>query len=236
MNGTSLQPILIENCHVLNGSLKRTSDSENFSIYAGSLIGYASNCEIKNCYADVEMEIKMEYNYDEISYIGGLVGYMNNTSIINSYTTSAISVWSNSLCYIGGMAGYSFNGKLQNSYIDNVMEFNSDYEDNLIFGGFIGKAEYINNISGCFVRFVFTDKAGGIEYDWLVGEQEKDTSIENSFVSSDCILYEHSYATSIHYPSNDTTNEEIWAYVSENWNTSIWEVSLSQNPTLKSLK
>ena len=234
VKGTSLQPILIENCHVLNGSLKRTSDSNLYSIYAGSLIGYATNCEIKNCYADVEIEIKMEYNYDEISYIGGLVGYMNNSSITNSYTTSAISVYSHGICYMGGMTGYSFNGELQNSYTDNVMEYDYSFNE-VIFGGLIGKAEYINSISGCFTRFTFTDNEGGIQYGWLVGEQEKDTSIENSFVSSDCILYEYSYATSIHYPSNDTPNEEIWAYVSENWDTSIWEVSLSQDPTLKSL-
>jgi hypothetical protein len=94
-------------------SINDTNDIRH--LYAGGLIGIALDSVIRNCHADVEMNVTAP---DMVAYIGGFIGSAwDGTSVINCRSAGSVIINGDddSRSYIGGFAGES-SGNIASSF------------------------------------------------------------------------------------------------------------------------
>ena len=139
----------VENANISNVGVLVGNISSYRSSYSGGLVGRASNSEINNSYALVEVSI---LSFSEVhSHSGGLVGYADNSPISNSYAVVGGSISSFSATrriidssYSGGLVGYADNSPISNSYAVVGGSISSDssllFSANSNSGGLVGYA------------------------------------------------------------------------------------------------
>ena len=134
---------------------------------------------------------------------GGLIGYMKNSIITNCYTTGNIELNVNS----------------------------SDYA-RIYLGGLIGCIYVSATIKNCYVT-------GNVKCYGLIDFSIVNGLCENlSYITViDCYRYNEQVVENSNGTINDTGTsadmQTIWAFVSSNWDSSVWNLYSDKNPTLK---
>ncbi len=110
-----------KNIHIVSGKIEGT-------VYVGGMIGEMSACFVKECTANVNIQVTANYS-------GGMIGIVRDSSITNSYTLGQVKGRQRTGGLIGA-AGNSYIGKCySNSTVESTVANSS--------GGFIG--ETFNN-------------------------------------------------------------------------------------------
>ena len=141
----------INNVRVLVGNI---SDSD----YAGGLIGYAQNSEIRNSNVVVVGNISSSSD-NSLSYAGGLIGGASGSYISNSNVVVAGNIFSSSddsLSYAGGLIGWVGDSQISNSYAIIEGDISSISPRSSNAGGLVAVA-FISPISNSYAVV-----AGGI--------------------------------------------------------------------------
>lgn len=134
--GTANANSVINNVHVIDANIKAYS-------FVGGLVGYASNCTIKNS-SSTNFVSSTNPNLVDVR-LGGLVGYGTSVNIYNSFVqnvdieiTDSISTYG-----VGGMIGQFASGYIQNVYATGKLRSNSSYTGGIV--GFSSDSGIVSN-------------------------------------------------------------------------------------------
>ncbi|NMC57696.1 MAG: hypothetical protein GYA50_10795, partial [Eubacteriaceae bacterium] len=134
----------------------------NSSSYIGSLIGYATNAQIINCYSTTDISA----TGSALTYGGGICGYSLNSDISGCYNTGSIYARE-----AGGIIGNSTNGVISRCY--NSGRINAWYYAGGLVGS--GSADFTDCYNdGNVGASADTNYAGGI-----IGESDANCLIQN---------------------------------------------------------
>ena len=199
---------------------------------SGGLIGELDSSIIIRSYATGDV--------NGISYGGGLVGNMQisagtNGGIVDSYSTGNVTADGSYKVYAGGLVGNSRNGYITNSYsTGNVVSNNSSESSNreTYAGGIIGCSlgTRINN-SYASGNITANGKKGEVKAGGLIGWGS--TSNNYKYEQQIVISQKDSNNSDINESGISASMQTIWQFVYDNWDNTIWNLSLTENPTLK---
>ena len=208
----------IKNLNVTNFIVEYEHDNVYSTI--GGITGVNYEGIISNCYASGNV-VTTSDTYG--TKIGGIVGFNYSGTIINSYASVNISA-SSIASSAGGLIGLSTYGTISYSYATgNVSVSEEKYHS--VAGGLIGSTYYVT-ISNCYAtgNISSSHRAGG-----LVGDNDN-INADNCYRYIGQEIDSWRIATNL---GNELSMEEILNYVYNNWDNTIWNLSLSENPTLK---
>ena len=222
---------------------------------------YESTNTISQCSANVDIEVSLDSHNDiQNFYVGGLIGFLNaGSDVENCYSSGSIFVSGYASVYpievnLGGLigtVGYNYSvedcGSISNSYstVNVKLDCNKTFSHReMNIGGFIGgmlvdeevaampvsNCYSTGNVEICnkfnnpeYYQYAYTGGFVGLSY-------LKSDCFENCFTFSGQILDGGKVLTVY---ATATTMEDIWAYIVENWDSEIWDLSTSGNPTHK---
>jgi len=237
----------IKNCKVTNVEIEAYSGNNDHNWYQkiGGICGAISNSTIEECYASLEINYIVKYK-DIKTYIGGLVGFGDAAcEIVNSYSEGFINCGSSLLsgegsACIGGIIGFAgqYSNRPDTSiFIENCYStINLLLKENVFercqFAGISAVTDYLNisaSVNNCFYTGSIVNNGNVLTYDWISFCDTK-----NCFAFSGCCYtYIDDSTETKEFISNGSTMEDIWKYVSEKWDSSVWHLSTTANPTLK---
>ena len=173
----------------------------------GGLVGEIARVDIDDCYSTGNItHIGQNNNF----YAGGLIGEAVSSNILQAYSTGDISASTESdSSFIGGLIAY----------------FGVYVDDNKIYKFFNSFASGDIDVSSskhvCIGDLYYGYKDNKVEFrdNYTFNGQEITASTKSYNRNKE--------------GATGAQMEEIWQFVYYNWNASIWEISLSENPTLK---
>ena len=123
-----LQNGTVSNCYANGGEVYAGQ-------YAGGLIGYACNCEIRDCWANI--------NSASTDFVGGFVGTAQgyNLYIENCFSLGSVQGGSS----VGGVVGCSYHGLFKNCYSTGTVSGHFNY-----VGNFIGDCRSSCTFTNCY--------------------------------------------------------------------------------------
>jgi len=198
------------------GDVKASSTEK--SLDYGGLVG-ENHSTISNCYASGYAEV---YACGSL-YVGGLVAsnaYSSTIILDNSYSNCNIIILDTlvpSNIYVGGLVGYNDEGKIEYCYVNATINLPSGFDDSKV-GVFVGVC-YDGSISHCCSTKYSTNR--------FIGSANKTTTITNCYGCSEILITDET-ATEVF--SNKT---QSWEYMYNNWDSSVWNLYLDKDPTLK---
>jgi len=208
----------IEKNYATNKKVNITqSQSAGGAIIAGGLIGLIQGTlvNVKDNYSNNESVYT--YSYNRNAYSGGLIGQVSNTgsvSIINSYSSSIVYAYKPNKSNVanesygfaaGGLVGVSMtNLTVQNSFATGNVKVNG--YDSASIGGLLGRYSSEPTVINCY------------RYD--------NQSLQFRESNGSSTINEVTSGTS-------ASMQIIWQFIYENWDNTIWNLSLTENPTLK---
>lgn len=253
----------IVNCNVEGSiSISLARDLTFEKVYVAGLVGYVwfyeSTSIIKQCSSDVNIEIINQSDVIDLC-VGGLIGEMHpSAEVENCYSSGNIFIKVLSpvypcYSYIGGLIGSVHTtyymgdcGSIKNSYsTTNVkLDCNNEFSGrDMNLGGFIGYLQSGGNtnvlISQCYAtgNVEICNKENNEDYYKLAYTRGfiGFTNIDAEYIQN-CFVFNGQTIVGGHSNTNKVlskTMEEIWEYVLENWDADIWNLSTTENPTLK---
>ena len=150
----------IKNVGVVDCDVKDTS---SYSSSTGSLIGYARNGIVHNCFSTGKV-----YSSDTSGGTGGLIGGLDSGNIECSYT----SVTTQGINKVGGLVGMSGSSQIIQCYTEGKTSASG-----LIVGGLIGELSS-SSLGGCFAT---GETSGRYSVGGLVGSAESN-STSNTYI------------------------------------------------------
>ncbi|MBQ3221565.1 MAG: hypothetical protein IJB34_06360 [Clostridia bacterium] len=197
--------IRLEN-FTINASLKNATQSENLSMFCGSLVGYGVGARLLACEAvNGVLNVTADENY--FSYAGGLVGYMQAVYDASAsygaeigYATVDVdlSVEDGLVLYSGGIVGaLETNYALTPAFVHNCVA-SGDVDGGFNAGGIVGFLGRHTSIANCYAKGeitaenTFTDEEvdSGYLYAYaggLVGYASNDTIVNDSMSACESV-------------------------------------------------
>jgi len=231
---------------IINCSTYRNISVSSNETAIGGLIGYAeSGVEISRCFStgNINSVARGEYG---ASYAGGLVGDIYQDAIITDcYATGDVSATSSGYrAYAGGLVGDTYNManeetvEISNCYATGKVYATSS-DDNAYAGGLIGFVYFNVVVNKCyatgnvtsFIDNHYYSNAGG-----LFGFVGSGTAVFNScyrFNGQEILSNVGTNKGAICDEGNKTDMDTIYGFVSNNWNSDIWNFYENIDPTLK---
>ena len=204
--------------------------------YIGGLAGSISFSEVDTSYTIVDISLPIN-SASLMNEIGGFVGEIIDVKVTNCYAVGSIDVISN-YSIIGGFVGSTSSGIFKNSYtdVDIHLVANDPYFKSMI-GGFVGSlsnsTKYGSEFNSCYtLSDIFADtNPNEIAIGGFSSEQRENNIFTNAY------KYNNQTIDADEVEINDIginlTKENIWNHAYSNWDASIWNLYLNQNPTLK---
>ena len=231
----------IRNVGVLVGDISSTPDFYSSfyddSIFAGGLVGWASNSQIVNSYVLVAGSISS--SSFSSSYAGGLVGRAEMTQISNSYVIvkrdiSSINSWNS---YIGGLVGAADNSQISNSYAiveGGILSPSYFSSRSTSTGGLAGVADN-SDISNSYAIVGTSISSGSGSAGGLIGRAEDSNLIGNSYYRARRASSQGNFTNTYGIPQVISGLRALTA-AATGWDESIWNFGTSADlPTLRSL-
>jgi len=191
----------ISNCFV-SGNMYSYNTWTNMR--QGGLVGYMVGGLIENCYATGFVELNNGDGYG--SSVGGLVGCLQDGEIKNSFATGNVRA-DNSAVRAGGLVGHLLNGTITNSFATgNVLATNCPVTSSGGTGRIGGLVGYVEdgNIVNCY-------ECSG---------QSISGTIKNNTDGYEIQIYEE----------EKLEFNEILEFISENFDSSIWNIRETELP------
>ena len=231
-NGAKLKNLTVEG----DVAITALSTMSVINANTGGIVGYASNTEINNVTADVNVEIK-DYVKGNWSYIGGICGYTKGTVIKNSKNKGTIS----GNRYTGGIVGNT-NGTVENcvnegnvistagyaggiaseittsAVVKNCINTaNIESKTGLMIGGIVGYANgsVDSSVNNCISLGTVSSAATGDTLGSIIGSITRGKVTNCYGVSKDkvvCGKVNATYATVTDSYASDDCNEVLYKY------------------------
>jgi len=246
----------IKNLNISNIIINQSTAKES---YIGSIAGKSYSSEITNCVVDCSININCTTVTEKPTLmVGGIVG-TGSGLIENCYSKGYVlanllnenpSNGQDALCVAGGIAG-EFSGEIINTYTTcnisaiaknnaYVSGYNTYVFSKASVGGIVGYSQSGIEISKSFslsntlsttstntfdTSHQYSNVGGIIGY---VDRYAQSSNISNVYVLDGQILIGNSKSSY----GNEVSLSEILEYVFNNWDNSIWILSLNEKPIL----
>ena len=252
--GTAINSV-IKNCCVKSSKIEAYSGPDNHNWYQsiGGMCGTMSNSTLENSFASINIEYTNRFAITEVQ-IGGLIGCAVYTNYItNSFAEGSITCKTSittSKTFIGGLlggdspVGSTSTINIENCYssVNIILEEMSANKTKI--GGLIGDTAQCYggfNFKNSFYTGNITNYNNSIYYyDWLIGYELVASNITT--VKSNCFAYDgctYTYITETILTETNTKGrsfEEIYNFITVNWDGNIWSFSTTKFPILKTFE
>ena len=204
-------------------------------VFVGGLAGYVgSGSLIKNVHLSGQIYVDTEVINGNV-YVGGVVGdgmYFDVYNTINDVDLDVVlDCNKSSFANIGGVIGSIFYGHIYNSYsIGNITVSND--ADTIYVGGFVGNT---GGVGGLIVKNSYATGdviVDGLNHRNVLGKFAGNTiycDMENIYT----FIHQKELFTIKYDFEIDSTLDEIWQFVYNNWDDETWNLYLDKHPTLK---
>ena len=167
--------------------------------------------------------------------IGGIVG--TGATLSNCYSRGSIEINENDdkdnvWLHIGGLAG---KANINNSYSTCNIITNFKYDTyTLYIGGLVGEGNVTKSYATGNIIATFTDTTR-LEYAKIASlttsyNNENTSAIVDSYYYDEQII---DTSGTIIANKTEASMVTIWTFINKNWDSSIWNLYIDKNPTLK---